>query len=215
MSKNYTNTVSFYQGMEGQLMPGEIIIWRGRPKKSAFVLNSSIKMAPFAIIWLLIDCSFIVPMLGVGSAFGIGRMLGFMIPFFAIHLMPVWIWLYNMLTACGRWKNTEYAVTDKRIILCNGLVGYEFQSIYYKDIAHVTMHVGAIDRFCGVGDISVLLNFRDAGENGASASILDVERPEEVYSIVQKTVLNVQTDIHYPNALRPEENPGYNTQYRP
>ncbi len=213
MKKDYTSTVSFYQGMDGQLMPGESIIWRGRPKKSAFVLNSSIKMAPFAIIWLLIDSSFIIPMLGVGSA--LGKMLWFMVPFFAIHLMPVWIWLYKMLTACGRWKNTEYAVTDKRIILCNGLVGYEFQSIYYKDIAHVTMHVGAIDRFCGVGDISVLLNFDTAGNNGGAASLLDLERPEEVYTILQKTVLDVQTDIHYPNALRPEENPGYNTQYRP
>lgn len=213
MSKNYTNTVSFYQGLEGQLMQGETIIWRGRPKKSAFVLNSSIKMAPFAIIWLLIDSSFIVPMLGAGSA--LGRMLWFMVPFFVIHLMPVWIWLYKMLTACSRWKNTEYAVTDKRIILCNGLVGYEFQSIYYKDIAHVTMHVGAIDRFCGVGDITVLLNFDDMGQNGASASILDIERPEEVYSTLQKTVLDMQTDIHYPNALRPEVNPGYHTQYRP
>ena len=129
--------------------------------------------------------------------------------------MPGWIWLYNMITACGRWKNTEYAITDKRIIMCNGLVGYEFQSVYYKDIAHVSMHVGAIDRFCGVGDIAVSLNFDIDGQNAGSAKLLDLERPEEVYALLQRTVLDVQTDIHYPNALRPEENPGYSTQYRP
>lgn len=77
------------------------------------------------------------------------------------------------------------------------------------------MHVGAIDRFCGVGDIPVSLNFNIDGVSAGKASLLDLERPEEVYALLQRTVLDVQTDIHYPNALRPEENPGYNTQYRP
>ena len=211
MSKNYT-TVSFYQGIEGQLMPGECIIWKGQPKKSAYVVNSSMKMAPFAIIWLLFDGFFIASMVGTGAA---GHMLGFMIPFFALHLMPVWIWLYNMLTASKRWINTQYAITDKRIIMCNGLVGYEFQSIYYKDISNVTMHVGAIDRMLGVGDIIFSLNFNAGSEGVGKAEFLDLEDAPGVYSILQKTILDVQTDIHYPNALRPSENPGYNTRYRP
>lgn len=212
MNKNYTTTVSFYQGIEGQLMPGETIIWKGQPKKSAFVLNSTMKMAPIAIIWLLFDGFFIATFVGVGI---IGEMLGFIIPFFALHLMPVWIWLYNMFTASGRWKNTQYAVTDKRIIMCNGLVGYEFQSVYYKDISNVTLHVGSLDRLLSVGDIIIALNFVLEGGTNGYAKLLDLENPEQVYSILQKTILDVQTDIHYPNALRPEENPGYNTQYRP
>ena len=35
----------------------------------------------------------------------------------------------------------------------------------------------------------------------------------KVYKLVQKTVLDVQTDIEYPNAYRPDSNPGYNTRY--
>ena len=211
MSKNYT-TVSFYQGIEGQLMPEEYIIWKGQPKKSAFVVNSSMKMAPFAIIWLLFDGFFIATFVGAGI---IGEMLGFIVPFFALHLMPVWIWIYNMFTASGRWKNTQYAITDKRIIMCNGLVGYEFQSIYYKDISNVTMHVGAIDRMLGVGDIIFSLNFNAGAEGVGHAKFLDLEDAQGVYGILQKTILDMQADIHYPNDLRPAENPGYNTQYRP
>lgn len=214
MTKDYMRTVSFYQGIDGQLMPDEQVIWRGKPKKSAFVLNSSIKMAPFAILWLMIDCSFIVPMFGMGSALGTS-MIMFMVPFFAIHLMPVWIWLYNMFTAWGRWKNTEYVVTNMRVIMQNGLVGYEFQSIYYTDISNVSLHVGAIDRMLGVGDIYCTLRSMADEDSYGSAQILDVENPEEVYALVQRTVLDMQTDIHYPNALRPEKNPGYHTQYRP
>ncbi len=212
MSKNYTTTVSFYQGIEGQLMPGETIIWKGQPKKMAYVVNSSAKMAPFAIIWLLFDSFFISTFMGAGIG---GRMLGFIVPFFALHLMPVWIWLFNMLTASGRWKNTQYAITDKRIIMCNGLVGYEFQSIYYKDISNVTMHVGVLDRMLGVGDIICTLNYNTGSDQSGHAKILDLENSQEVYGILQKTILDVQADIHYPNALRPSDNPGYNTQYRP
>lgn len=213
MKKNYTSTVSFYQGMEGQLMPGEEIIWKGQPKKSAFVLNSTMNIAPFAIIWLMFDSVIIMTLIRVGSM--LGETMGYLVPFFAVHLLPVWIWIYNLVTASGRWKNTEYGVTNKRIITKNGLVGYEFQSIYYTDITNAALHVGGIDRMLGVGDIIFSLNPMMFDGNDGKARILDVEKPEEVYALIQKTILDMQTDIHYPNALRPEENPGYHSQYRP
>jgi len=129
-------------------------------------------------------------------------------------LMPVWIWLGNVLTAGGRWKNTAYAVTDKRILIRNGLVGYQYQSIYYADISNVSLNVGVIDKMLGVGDIRIVTDI-SVGKNSTYPMILDVENPQRVFSIVQKTVMDMQTDIHYPNALRPENNPGYGTQYRP
>ena len=185
MKKDYTSTVSFYRGLEGQLMQDERIIWRGQPKRSAFILNSSIQIAPFAIIWLLVDSSFIIPLLSAGAM--VGKILWFLIPFFAIHLIPVWIWLYKMMNAYRRWKNTEYAISDKRILLTNGLVGNEFYSIYYKDIESVSMQAGKVDRLCGVGVLIVTLNFQVDGETAGSAFLLDLERPEEVYGILQKT----------------------------
>ena len=47
----------------------------------------------------------------------------------------------------------------------------------------------------------------------ASSAFLDVENAYDIYSKIQKIVLDIQTDIEYPNALRPDENPGYNTKY--
>lgn len=212
MNKYYEQTTPFGQGVEEQLMPGENIIWKGKPKKNAFVLNSTMKMAPLALIWLAVDGFMIAAFVGMGLT---RMMSGFIIPFFAIHLMPVWIWLYNIVSAGGRWKNTEYAVTDKRVLIRNGFIGYQYQSIYYTDIAHVSMRVQTLDRILGVGDILFSISYVQGGNNTASTNILDVENPEYVFSIVQKTVLDMQTDIYYPNALRPEVNPGYNTQYRP
>lgn len=45
-------------------------------------------------------------------------------------------------------------------------------------------------------------------------TILDVENPYEIYGKLQNIVLDIQTDIEFPNAYRPDENPGYNTKYK-
>lgn len=215
MNKYYADLENSYNNIEGLLMPDETIIWKGGPKKSAFIINSSIKMMPFALLWLAFDGFFIVNVMGAG---GFGGMSPFIAIFFLFHLMPVWIWLSNVITAKRRWANTEYAVTDKRIMLRNGLIGYQYQSLYYIDIANVSLHVGAIDSMLGVGDIHIAVagNMAVNGNGNASnTTILDVEDPQRVFAIIQKTVMDIQTDIHYPNALRPEGNPGYRTQYRP
>lgn len=216
MNKYYGNTNISYNDIEGQLMPDESIIWKGGPKKSAFIINSSITMMPFALLWLAFDSFFI---LTVSQSEGFDGMGLFFIGFFAFHLMPVWIWLYNVITAYGRWKNSAYAVTNKRIIIRNGLIGYQYNSIYYTDISNVSLHVGVIDRILGVGDVRIATNHTFGNtKNGNTintTSILDVTDPQHVMSIVQKTVLDIQTDIHYPNALRPDVNPGYHTEYRP
>ena len=117
----YSNYTSAESGsLEGLLLEGEQLLWRGKPKKNAFIINKSIVMLPIAVIWFCFDFFFLSMMLAGGV---MGEMLLFVIPFFALHLMPVWIWLWNVLSANRSWKNTEYAVTDKRIILRGGVVG--------------------------------------------------------------------------------------------
>jgi membrane protein YdbS with pleckstrin-like domain len=191
------------------LMDGEEVLWRGKPKKNAFILNKALVMFPVALIWLLFDGGFIVLLISTGE---IRSMFWFIIPFFAIHLIPVWMWLANAISAGKRWRNTEYAVTDKRIILRNGLFGYDYQSINYIDIEKVNMHVGFIDRILKVGDIRIILSGKS--DSNSKSAILDIEQPFDVYKRIQKIVLDIQTDIHYPNNLRPSENPGYQTKYK-
>ena len=186
------------------LVEGESIIWTGKPKKKAFILNKAFTMLPIALIWLLFDGTFIGLMIGSGE---VKEMLWFMIPFFALHLMPVWIWLGNTVTASKNWENTEYTVTDKRLIIISGFVGMNYQSIYYKDIKNVHLKVGIVDKMLGVGDI-----YFDTNEK-VSAAFLDIENVYELYPKFQKVVLDIQTDIEFPNNLRPKENDGYNTKY--
>ena len=198
-----------YSRQRPPVVPGENILLELKPKKNAFVANKVLAMMPIALLWLGLDSTFIF------TAFSgnMGGMSWFLIPFFALHLMPVWIWLANVLTANRRWKNTFYYVTDRRIIIQTGFLDQALQTVYYKDIQDVNLRIGLIDRLLGVGDI-----YFDTGRDYSKGKMhtkafLDVENPHEVYSRIQKIVMDIQTDIEFPNAYRPEDNPGYNTKY--
>ena len=210
MSK-YERLIDYEVEKESPLVEGESLIWSAKPKKNAFIINKILGMMPIALIWLAIDLGIII---GATSAEDFPKeMAFFFIPFFALHLMPVWIWLGNVLTASKKWKNTKYYVTDKRIIIQNGFIGESLQTVYYKDIKNVNMHVGIIDKLLGVADI----NFELGGTSNTAttnASFLDIENYMEIYPRLQKIVLDIQTDMEYPNAYRPDENPGYKTKYK-
>lgn len=191
------------------LMPGEQVLWQGKPKKNAFILNKVLTMLPIALIWLAFDSILF------GQLFT-SNMAVIIVPFALLHLMPVWIWLGNVITASRRWKNTMYYVTGRRILIQTGFASQELQTIYYKDIRHVSLHIGLLDKLLGVGDIYFNLGeYYSKGKTRAIAkAFLDVEDPHQIYTRIQKIVLDIQTDTQFPNAYRPEENPGYNTQYR-
>jgi len=213
MSK-YNKFMSYDNNTKSPLVDGEILIWSGKPKKSAFLINQILVMMPIALMWLALDSVFII------SAFGDmnnSSMFLFFVVFFALHLMPVWIWLWNVISANRRWRNTKYYVTDKRIIIQNGFIAENYQTIYYKDIKNVDLRFGFIDKMLNVGDIYFDLGYYVSNNNGNTrtfkSAFLDVENSHEVYSKLQKVVMDIQTDIEYPNALRPELNSGYNTKY--
>ena len=49
------NKIDYVEKEISPLVEGETEIWSGKPKKSAFILNSVLTMAPIAIIWLAFD----------------------------------------------------------------------------------------------------------------------------------------------------------------
>lgn len=210
----YDKYINYEETLVSPLVEGETVLWSAKPKKSAFIINKILVMMPFALMWLLFDSMFIIP---ISKSEEIVDMLFYIIPFFAIHLMPVWIWLGNCLTANKRWKNTKYYITDKRIIIQTGIVGASYETIYYKDIKNINLKIGVIDKILGVGDIYIDTGAVMTTKNGTrsvNSIILDIENPYEIYPKLQKIVLDIQADIEFPNAYRPSENPGYNTEYR-
>ncbi len=183
---------------------GEEILWQGKPNKRAYVTNKALAMMPVALLWLLFDCAF------VGLVFKFALPIGAKIAvcaFVCVHLIPFWLWLSNVLTASKRHKKTDYALTTHRILIKSGLIGLEVQSVSYKDVQTVDLKIGVVDKMLKVGDL--YFSTRDGRRRVA---FFDIEAPYEVYKIAQKTVTDIQTDIEFPNAYRPERNPGYHTK---
>lgn len=208
IDENYFKTNNQeYHSIKDIINQDEEILWQGKPKKKAYILNAFFKMFPIALIWLLFDGTFIIT-LGRQSDNIPTPMKIFMVIFFLFHLMPVWIWLSGVITANRQHRNLEYAFTDKRIIIKSGIVGIDFKSIYYSEINSVNLKVGLIDRMLKVGDIYI--------NSMSNANVLfDLENPYFISERLQKIVVDIKTDIEFPNSLRPEENNGYNTKYRP
>ena len=191
------------------LASGETILWKGKPQKKGFIATRSLSMLPIAVIWLILDLNILAPALGQGE------MLGFIVPFFILHLMPVWIWLGNTLTAGRQWKNTAYYATNRRIIIQRGILAVNETSVFYKDIHNLQTRIGLLDKLFGTGDIFIDDGYYHRKNRSPIHMLEDLDDPQRVYNHLQKIVLDIQTDIEFPNAYRPEENPGYNTQYRP
>lgn len=206
LDENYFKTNSSdIQTIEEMVGPDEQILWRGKPKKRAFLINAFTKMLPIALIWLLFDGAFIGLMIGTMDEIPAPVKI-FMAVFFLFHLAPVWIWLSHVLTANRQHENLEYAFTQKRIIIKSGIIGIDFKNIYYSEIDSVNLRVGLVDRIEKVGDIYIK-------SIGGANVLYDLENPYSLTEKLQKIVVDIKTDIQFPNNLRPAENDGYSTKY--
>ena len=130
----------------------EVVYFREQPNKEAFVWSSVFSMMPFALIWLAFDSIFIVAFITIGNVPFVAYFI--FIPFMLIHLTPVWIWLAQIVKAIFGYKNQEYALTDKRIILKSGVKKIKITSVYLKDITDVE-YVARKSNKHSLGDVLV------------------------------------------------------------
>ncbi len=197
---------------------GEKILYAGKPDKKCFIFESIFNpLLPFAIVWGLFDMFFI------GAAFSSDKAdeaAFFIVPFMALHMMPVWLYLGGALLSFRRYRNTAYIVTDKGIYASGGIFGRTYKSKPFAELSHVDLHRGIFDQWFGVGDIittsaqanPATLNGRRTSTN-AGISIDSIANYAEVYKLVKQLQEDIYTDVMYPNDLRPKENHGYKSKY--
>ena len=205
--KYFVNNDMQNNTIEDVLNSDEKVLWRSKPNTKSYVWAAVVKMLPIAILWLAIDSVFIF---FISRGMSRGEiplaLLGFIVPFFLIHLAPVWIWIFHTVKAKREVKNLEYAITDKRIIIRSGVIGIDFKFVNYTEIDSVNIKVGIIDRIFKVGDIYI-------NSSVNSAVLWDIENPYKIGRALQKVTTDIKSDINFPNALRPDSNPGYKTGY--
>ena len=192
----------------------EIILWKGKPNKSVFIKEQIFSpLLILALIWLAIDAGFILGFFGVNE---IGMEAGFLIPFFILHLLPVWIYLGRVIFAFKKWKNIEYMVTDSAVYAITGIFTTTCERKTFQEVTNVSVHQGIIDKRNNVGDVFIITGFT-TNSNGKTIqkgiNIVDIEDYMKVYRLINKTGTDIYSDTMYPNDLRPKDNHGYRTNY--
>lgn len=99
-----------------------------------------------------------------------------------------------------------------------------FNSLLYFAFLPIKKHLqNRLDNYRGFpliilfvyfGDIIATSNQRDINNKTAAITIASISDYQEVHKMVKKLQTDVYADIMYPNALRPDENPGYKTKYK-
>lgn len=180
---------------------GETVQWEGKPDRRVSVFEGIFNpMLPFALIWFLFDAVFIRMS---GDAAGEFRI--FYLGFFALHLMPVWIYLIGVLTAGLKAKNTRYVITDRAIYIQKGIFTVTTERSPLNEVNHTGIHIGIIDRLFVTGDV-VTECIHDTHK------IENIKDFDSVCELISRTSQDQYTDTMYPNDLRPDENHGYNTK---
>ena len=203
---------------------GERVLWKGKPNLKCFIFEAIFnKMLLIALLWGGIDFFFISAAMNADNmGAGTGK---FLIVFFALHLMPVWLYLGGVITAALRYKNTQYIITERGIYVSSGIITKSNQMKPFTEISNFTVHRGVFDRILGVGDVICSYNIQlaTAYAMGGTSSrsnmpntglcICDIADYQEVFNMLKTVQTDVYSDTMYPNAMRPENNPGYNTSY--
>jgi len=191
---------------------GEKIFYEGKPDKKCFLFESIFNpLLPFAMIWAIFDSAFIR---GAFSAEAPEGFLAFLIPFMLLHLMPVWLYLGGVIFSAIRYKNTTYIVTDNAIYVSSGIFSKRIDTKPFAELSHINLHRGIFDQMFGVGDIIATTSQRDSEGRVVSIVINSISDYVNVYNMVKKLQTDIYSDVMYPNAKRPAENPGYNTKYK-
>ena len=189
------------------LTKDEEIILRLKPEKRVFILEGFLKGLPLALIWAAFDTVMIYFLITKSGLIEENpNMIWFLVFFFGLHLVPVWLWIANIVKRVAGFKNVEYALTDKRAIVRSGVIGIDFKFIYYTDIESVNVKVGILERIFNVGDVVIKSKTQ-------TVVFDDITTPYMYSGRIIDTVRDLKADVYFPNDLRPEENHGYNTKY--
>jgi uncharacterized membrane protein YdbT with pleckstrin-like domain len=155
----------------------ESVRWTGRPHFVPFLLRG-------------------VPLLILGSCWGAfdyfgfirhmkSGMEGFMIPFFAIHLLPFWGGLGYMLWLLLSYTSTAYALTERHLLFRSGIGGRNFKSVALDQVVSMDVGKGLVEGTVGAGTIRI-----NSGRTTPKGSILydnlvAVDDPYEVYKLLE------------------------------
>ena len=132
----------------------ETILYEGKPNTLCSVLEIIFNpLLPISIIWGFIDSLFIKTILN-NNLYDASEAI-FLVIFFAVHLMPVWMYIFGIFSGIYKYIKPYYIVTNKTAYISNGDSKKGIMTIPFKEMAIVETHEGLFDKMLGVGDVEI------------------------------------------------------------
>ena len=142
-------------------------------------------------------------------------LIGFQNMLYFVIAVPILQAIYQIVLPIFIYPNTEYAFTEKRVALKSGFLGIDYKTIDYDQITDIEVRVNVIEKLFSVGTIKIYTGRNTENERKATDDIIAIKDPYDFFKELKKTKTDIKTDWNYPNALRPDKNPGYQTDYDP
>jgi len=164
------------------LRANEKVLWSGKPVKMPFILPS-LMAVPFGLIFLGFSIFWMMAASQTPGSFWLFGLIFFFVGFGVVFGAPI-----RQLVA---YKNTEYLITDQRIITQTGAIGLDTRYLDLDKIQEVYVQVGFIDRMFGTGTIfAVTAGHVYVGRSGAfmRPSLAALKEPYEVQNILQEGI---------------------------
>ncbi len=185
----------------------ERIFWVGKPAFIPFILTG-VPFLIFGLLWGAFDYPIVVGIMKGGLDY---PMMGF----FALHLFPFWGSILNMARLFLVYGNTFYAYSNRRLMMRSGFWGTDFRAIDYDRIQDIEVNVNPVENLLGVGTINAFSGGFTSKGGRIYDKFIAISNPYDVFKRIKELTVDIKTDWNYPNALRPEKNPGYRTEYEP
>ena len=181
--------------LDNHLHSDEKVLWRGKPVKASFILQyhrsrvSTVHDSPF---------SGSTPLLYGISALAFGLFLLAFRPEGWPWFAPIIIIIIGFGLTVGaplwqfmRYRNTEYLITDQRIITQTGAIGLDTRFVDLDKVQEVYVKVGVIDKLFGTGSVIAVTAGRvHVGMERPSFAAL--KEPYEVQKLLQKAIGNAR-----------------------
>ncbi len=193
------------------LEQNEQILWEGKPMFWPFFLTS-FAASLFGLIFLVVGGMFVLQGIREGNYFMV------LIPHFWIGVLFTFgAPIYSLMV----YKHVNYALTNKRALFQTGVIGRDFKMVDFDKITNSDVTVGLTDILFGkksgsikISTAGTLYATSKGGVRNRPFTFANIPNPYEVFKYFKEISHAVKTDIEYPNAYRPQVNPGYNSEYK-
>lgn len=174
--------------LDKHLNADEKVLWNGKPVKAPFLFPALVIGLVLVLLWLIPGIMIGVyyttrttptpytPLMSTEAAV----LVIWVIPAFGFFFVAA-IWQFM------RYRNTEYMITNQRIITQTGAIGLDTRFVDLDKIQEVYVKVGVIDKLFGTGSVIAVTAGR-VHVGMMRPSLAALREPYEVQKLLQEAV---------------------------